>query len=361
MNITPLLERFRLDFAELERKLSDPEVFQDREQYSELAREHQRLKRILDQDDRRARLRMELADSTALLEEEEDPEFCELASRDIEQLTEEISQLDRQILLDLLPPREEDKRNAIIEIRPAAGGSESSLFAADLWRMYSRFAEQKGWKQEILSRSDTDLGGIREICFMLQGQDVHRFMRFERGVHRVQRIPVTETGGRIHTSTVTVAVLQEAKEVDIEIRSEDLRMDVFRSSGPGGQHVNTTDSAVRITHIPSGVSVSSQQEKSQHRNREIAMRILRARLLEEAQLAEQAQYAEERRTQVGSGDRSERIRTYNFPQNRVTDHRFGLSWHNLPAMLEGDLNLMFEQILAEDVRQRLEAELQREQ
>jgi peptide chain release factor 1 len=241
----------------------------------------------------------------------------------------------------------------IVEIRPAAGGDEAGLFAADLYRMYTRFAEERGWRVELLDVSESDLGGLKGVSFSVQGPEAYRFLHYESGVHRVQRIPVTESGGRIHTSTVTVAVLPEAEEVDIEINPEDLRMDVFRSSGPGGQCVNTTDSAVRITHLPSGLSVASQQEKSQHRNREIAMRILRSRLLEIKQAEETARNAAERRSQVGTGDRSERIRTYNFPQSRVTDHRFGITRHDLAAILEGGLGDLLAEIMAQDVERQL--------
>ena len=273
------------------------------------------------------------------------------------ELETRIQALDLKVLTQILPPSPNDSRNTIVEIRPAAGGDAAALFAADLVRMYCRFAETRKWRVETLSRTDTPRGGLKDISFCLSGDAVYHDMQFESGVHRVQRIPTTETSGRIHTSTVTVAVLPEAEEIEIEIRPQDLRIDVFRSQGPGGQSVNTTDSAVRITHEPSGLSVASQQEKSQHRNREIAMRILRSRLLEMKQEEEAAKHAAKRKSQVGTGDRSERIRTYNFPQNRVTDHRYGLSWHNLPGMLEGDIGQMFDEIIALDTTRRLEAEL----
>ncbi|MFA7231633.1 MAG: peptide chain release factor 1, partial [Victivallaceae bacterium] len=254
-----------------------------------------------------------------------------------------------------LPPDPNDSRNIIIEIRPAAGGDESALFVGDLYRLYSRYAEKRGWKLEILDMTASDLGGIKNLAFSLSGEDVFSRMKYESGVHRVQRVPTTESGGRIHTSTVTVAVMPEAEEVDIDIRQEDLRFDVFRSSGPGGQCVNTTDSAVRVTHIPTGVSVASQQEKSQHRNKEIAIRILRSRLLEVKQREEAAKQAADKRAQVGTGDRSERIRTYNFPQNRVTDHRYGITLYALPILLEGELDLLLEQIITIDCERQLDA------
>jgi peptide chain release factor 1 len=252
-----------------------------------------------------------------------------------------------------LPPDPNDSRNIIVEIRPAAGGDESALFAGDLYRLYTRYGETQNWKQEILEYSSSDLGGIKSVSFSLSGDDVYSHLKYESGVHRVQRIPVTESGGRIHTSTVTVSVLPEAQEVELHIDPEDLRIDVFRASGPGGQCVNTTDSAVRITHEPTGLVVVSQQEKSQHRNKEIAMRILRARLLEQKQREEADKHADARRAQVGSGDRSERIRTYNFPQNRITDHRYNLTLYYLSKVMEGELDILLDKIIDIDCQRRL--------
>jgi peptide chain release factor 1 len=357
IDITPLIERMRTTFAGIEASLADPAIFDDRKRYEETSREHQRLSLLLADYDALAGKRTELADSTEMIEGETDDEMRELIAAEIDQLTADVAQLETAVMAKIMPPGENDSRNSIVEIRPAAGGDEAALFAGDLFRMYTRFAELRGWKHELLALSETDLGGIRDVSFSLTGGDVYRFMQFESGVHRVQRVPTTETSGRIHTSTVTVAVLPEAQEIDIEIRQEDVRMDVFRSSGPGGQSVNTTDSAVRLTHEPTGVSVASQQEKSQHRNREIAMRILRARLLEKKQREEHEKQAAERRSQVGTGDRSERIRTYNFPQNRVTDHRYAISVHNLPGLIAGDLGGLLEQIVSAENARRLEAEV----
>jgi peptide chain release factor 1 len=357
MDIAPLIARMRSNFTDIETELADPAIFSDRERYQKVSREHQRLSKLIGNYDELCYKRQELVDNQAMLESEEDPEFKAMIEAEIPTLEAAVERLDLLVMGLIVPPSENDSRNSIVEIRPAAGGDEAGLFAAELLRVYTRLAEIRGWKQEILTFSDSDVGGIKEVSFSLTGDDVYRFMQFESGVHRVQRIPVTESGGRIHTSTVTVAVLPEAEEVEIQIRNEDLRVDFFRSSGPGGQCVNTTDSAVRLTHIPTGVSVASQQEKSQHRNREIAMRILRSRILEAKEAEEAAKHSAERRSQIGTGDRSERIRTYNFPQNRITDHRYGISKFNLPAAMEGDIGGMLEEILAVEARRRLEAEL----
>ena len=357
MDLIPFIDRIRATFADIEKQMSEPNFYSDRGRSETIGREHQRLASLLSIWDELESCRRQLADNQELLQSDEDPEFLKMATADNAELETRIQALDLKILTQILPPSPNDSRNTIVEIRPAAGGDEAALFAADLVRMYCRFAETRKWRVETLSRTDTPLGGLKDISFCLSGDAVYHDMQFESGVHRVQRIPTTETSGRIHTSTVTVAVLPEAEEVEIEIRPQDLRLDVFRSQGPGGQSVNTTDSAVRITHEPSGLSVASQQEKSQHRNREIAMRILRSRLLEMKQEEEAAKHAAKRKSQVGTGDRSERIRTYNFPQNRVTDHRYGLSWHNLPGMLEGDIGQMFDEIIALDTTRRLEAEL----
>jgi peptide chain release factor 1 len=327
----------------------------DHDAYGELNREYQRLSRLVKLGKEFQQAARQLGESQEMLEGEEDAEFLEVIRNDIETLQAQTDKLERQIKTMILPPHPNEQRNTIIEIRPAAGGDEAGLFAADLFRMYSRFAEEQGWRLELLELAENDVGGIRSVAFSLQGEEVYRYMQYESGVHRVQRIPVTESGGRIHTSTVTVAVLPEAEDVDIQINSEDLRVDVYRSSGPGGQSVNTTDSAVRVTHVPTGVTVSSQQEKSQHRNREIAMRILRSRLLEARQQEEAAKSAAVRKQQVGSGERSERIRTYNFPQNRVSDHRFGITRYDLDSVVEGQIGELLEEIIAIDVEQRLSA------
>lgn len=359
VDISPIIEKMRDNHSELERQLAAPSVFSDRQAYQNLTREHQRLSSLLAAYEQLGKCRREWADNEALLQTEDDLEFKEVIRSDMAALDTEMKRLDTKVLSLILPPQPNDSRNTIMEIRPAAGGDEAALFAGDLFRMYTRFGDRSGWKVERLEMTDTNLGGIKEVAFSLQGEDVYRKMQFESGVHRVQRIPTTDTGGRIHTSTVTVAVLPEAKAIDLQINPEDLRIDVFRSSGPGGQSVNTTDSAVRITHVPSGLNVVSQQEKSQHRNRDIAMRILRSRLLEMMQHEETAKQAAERKSQIGTGDRSERIRTYNYPQNRITDHRFNLSWYNLPAILEGEIEDMIDEIAAVHCSRRLEEELER--
>ncbi len=354
MNLAAHIERTRVKLRELEEALAAFDFSTSpRSRYEKLSREYQAVSSLIEAWEQREKLLAAIAENEELLGTETDPEFLEMVREELARQRDELEKLDRRIRFLLLPPDPWEDRNLIVEIRPAAGGEEAGLFAADLLRMYTRFAERRGWRLHPLSLTNTDLGGVKEAAISLQGPDVYRYLRYESGVHRVQRIPVTESGGRIHTSTVTVAVLPEAEEVEIEIQPQDLRIDVFRSSGPGGQCVNTTDSAVRITHLPTGLSVASQQEKSQHQNREIAMRILRSRLLRMRQAEEAARNAAERRAQVGTGDRSERIRTYNFPQNRVTDHRFGITRHDLAELLEGAMEGLLEQIIAVDVERRL--------
>jgi len=359
VNLEPFIAKATERREQVEQEMADFDFSAgDQQSFARISREYQRLTQLLELWKDYAETVRQLTDNRELLESEDDAEFLEVVQRDIESLEQQTERLDCQLKALIVPPDENEDRNIILEIRPAAGGDEASLFAGDLLRMYTRFAEQKGWRQEVLELAESDLGGIKAVTAALQGEAVYRLLRFESGVHRVQRIPVTESGGRIHTSTVTVAVLPEAEEVDVQINTEDLRFDVFRSSGPGGQHVNTTDSAVRVTHLPTGFSVASQQEKSQHRNKEIALRILRARLLEIRQSEEDAKNAAQRRQQVGTGDRSERIRTYNFPQNRVTDHRFGITLYDLAGVIDGNLDDLFTQILALAAEQRLADALQ---
>lgn len=359
MDFTPFIEQSRDRFKAIESELAhfDFSAPGSQQEYRKIAREHDRLRKLLAYWEHYSRLQNQLEENRELLASDDDPELQELLQDETPGLEQDLARAERDLKAFLLPPVANEERDIIVEIRPAAGGDESSLFASDLLRMYTRFAEMQGWKLELLDQTVSDVGGLKDVAFSLQGESVYRLMRFESGVHRVQRIPETESGGRIHTSTVTVAALPEADPVDVEVSPEDLRIDVFRSSGPGGQSVNTTDSAVRITHLPSGVTVSCQQEKSQHRNRETAMRILRSRLLEAKQAEEAAKSAEVRRQQVGTGDRSERIRTYNFPQSRVTDHRFGLTRHDLPAIMEGNLEEFLKEIQAIDAERRLEEEL----
>lgn len=345
----------RLD--EVEREISAFDFTKsDQAQYQKLNREYQKLKRLKDSWNRLQQVRRELADNEEMLSEA-DEEMRELIKADVEALQAEDHHLDGEIKALILPTHPNEGKDVIVEIRPGAGGDEAALFVADLYRMYTRYAEIRGWKTEVMELQDTPLGGIKSVAFTIRGEGAWSTMRFESGVHRVQRVPVTETQGRIHTSTVTVAVLAEAQEVDFELDPEDLRIDVFRSSGHGGQCVNTTDSAVRVTHIPTGMFVASQQEKSQHRNKEIAMSILRSRLLKIKQDEEDQKNAAERRSQVGTGDRSERIRTYNYPQNRVTDHRFELTFYDLTNIMEGNMDELLGEIRAVDANQRLSAEL----
>ncbi len=351
--IAGCIDGLRPRLAELEAALADPAVYAKPDECKRISQEHRKLKTLFQNFNSWQQTLKELAENRSLLNSEEDADLRAMAEEDVSRLASEAAKLENAVQIALLPPDPNDSRNIIVEIKPAAGGDEAALFAGDLYRVYSRYAEAQGWRMEILDISSSDLGGIKDAAFSLSGDSVYSRMKYESGVHRVQRVPETEAGGRIHTSTVTVSVMPEAAEVELDIRQEDLRFDVFRSSGPGGQCVNTTDSAVRVTHIPSGLSVASQQEKSQHRNKEIALRILYARMLEMKQSEEQARMAADKRSQVGTGDRSERIRTYNYPQNRITDHRFNLTLHSLPAVMEGELNLVLDPIMTIVCEQQL--------
>lgn len=346
-----LEERFR----ELDRKIADPEVMRRREEWSGLLKEHRRLAELVELVEDYRRTEKEISDTAELLKETADEELRELATGELELLRQKKDRMERELYRWLIPRDPMDEKGVIMEIRAGAGGEEAALFAADLFRMYTKYAERKGWKYELMGSHPTDMGGFKEIAFALSGEGAYSRLKFESGVHRVQRIPVTESGGRIHTSTATVAVLPEADEVEVEIDPDELVIETFCASGPGGQHVNKTESAVRITHIPTGVVVSCQDEKSQHKNRERAMRVLRARLLKLAQEAQHREVAEMRRSQVGTGDRSERIRTYNFPQTRVTDHRIGLTLHKLDAVLEGDLDEIIDALAAAEEESQLKA------
>ena len=353
--IKEYIDKLRARGSELETKLADPAIYAKPDDCRRITQEHRKLETLFSDFDAWVRSKKELEENHALLTSESDAELRELISADIAALEERSAALEAKIQLSLLPPDPNDDKNIIVEIKPAAGGDEAALFAGELLRAYLHFAERQEWKIEILDESQTDLGGVKNVSFSLSGADVYSLMKYESGVHRVQRVPATEASGRIHTSTVTVAVMPEAQEVELDIDPEDLRFDVFRSSGPGGQCVNTTDSAVRVTHIPTGLSVASQQEKSQHRNKEIALRILYARLLEIKQREEAAKQAADKRSQVGTGDRSERIRTYNYPQNRVTDHRFNVSSFDLPRVMEGEFELVLDPIRRIVCEQQLEA------
>lgn len=340
-------------YDELERSLGDPAVIGDPQTLEKQARAHAELTPVVEAHREYKRVQEELQSTEALLEEADDAELRSLAEQELEQLRERAVELAAQLKRLLLPTDPNDEKNIIVEIRAGAGGEEAALFAADLFRMYSRYAENRNWRIEMLSDSATELGGFKESIFMIHGRNAYSRLKYESGVHRVQRIPTTEAGGRIHTSTATVAVLPEAEEVDVGINPDELRIDVFRSGGKGGQSVNTTDSAIRITHLPTGIVVTCQDERSQLQNREKALRVLRARLLDMKQQEQEQQLAADRRSQVGTGDRSERIRTYNFPQGRVTDHRIGLTLHRLDAVLEGDLDEAIDALIVADQAERI--------
>jgi peptide chain release factor 1 len=356
MNLSPHIEKFRKRYAEVETALSDPKVFNNQQRAQELSREYARLKELVAQGDRYRKTLADLEQNRALLKSEPaESELAVMATEEISRLEAEEKNLSQQIQFGLVPPDPTDSRNTIIEIRAGAGGSESALFSADLYRMYCRYAEARGWKVETLDSNPSDLGGFKEIVFQINGTDVYKRLKYESGVHRVQRVPATEAQGRIHTSTSTVAVLPEAQEVDIEIKPEDIEINVCRASGKGGQGVNTTDSAVQIQHKPSGLIVRCADERSQQKNRAKAMTVLRSRLLEAKIAEENAKYAANRKQQVGTGERNEKIRTYNFPQNRVTDHRVEVTLYNLANFVDGDLDPMIDPLMTHDLEERLKA------
>ncbi|HRR05898.1 MAG TPA: peptide chain release factor 1, partial [Victivallales bacterium] len=321
--IAPLISELELKLEGLKEKISSPDSYSRPSELKSLVRESQRIERILALHHKIISAQKLISDNNLLLSEN-DPEIIELAKKEIEEAENQIHILEKELMFLLLPQDENDSKDVIIEIRPAAGGDEAGLFASQIFRAYRNYAEKKSWKIQILELSSGAKGGIKEAIFSMSGENVYSLMKYESGVHRVQRVPETEASGRIHTSTITVVVMPEAEEIDIELKASDLKFDVFRSSGPGGQSVNTTDSAVRVTHLPTGISVACQIEKSQHRNKETALRILRSKLLKMKQDEEQAKLSEAKRSQIGSGERSEKIRTYNFPQSRITDHRFNI-------------------------------------
>jgi peptide chain release factor 1 len=352
LDLRPHIEKFRRRFAEVEAALNDPRAFENNQRAQELSREYARLKELTGFGDEYLKVIRELEENRKMLEST-DVELAEMAKEEMTRLQSEERRLEAELQRGIIPPDPSDSRNTIIEIRAGAGGSESALFAADLYRMYTRYADGRGWKVETMDASPSDLGGYKEIIFSVTGTDVFKRLKYESGVHRVQRVPATEAQGRIHTSTTTVAVLPEAEEVDVELKAEDLEITTCRASGPGGQGVNTTDSAVQIVHKPTGMMVRCADQRSQQKNKLRAMTVLRSRILEQKIADENAKYAAQRKAQVGTGERNERIRTYNFPQNRVTDHRIELTIYNLPAFIEGELDSMIGALMANDLQEKL--------
>ncbi|MDR1536571.1 MAG: peptide chain release factor 1 [Clostridiales bacterium] len=338
------LIELELKYDGLSQRISDPEAISDQSLWRASMKEHASLAPIVEKYREFKQTEININDAKSLLDVTSDDELRHLAKDELKEELEHLEAVSEELKLLLIPRDPNDEKNVIFEIRGGAGGEEASLFAGDLFRMYSRYAEQRRWKTEILSSNESDIGGYKEIAFMIQGKGAYSRLKYERGVHRVQRIPVTESGGRIHTSTVTVAVLPEADEVDIDLNMNDVRIDVFRSSGNGGQSVNTTDSAVRVTHAPTGIVISCQDEKSQLKNKDKALKILRAKLYDLEQEKQRSQMSAERKSQVGTGDRSERIRTYNFPQNRLTDHRINLTLYQLDSVMNGALDEVMDQL-----------------
>ena len=342
--------------SHLEGRLSDPDLVTNQKEYQKVVREHAHLTKLNGIYSEYRHVQNELENNKILLQdEEEDPEIKELARLEIEELEEKERKLDQEIKLILLPKDPNDEKNTFLEIRAGTGGDEAALFVGDLFRMYCRFAESMGWKVEIMSSNPLGIGGFKEIIALIKGEQVYSKLKYESGVHRVQRVPETETQGRIHTSAVTVAILPEADEVELNLDMSELKIDVFRASGPGGQSVNTTDSAVRITHLPTGVVVSCQDEKSQHKNKAKALTVLRARILDQLEREHHDKISQDRKSQVGSGDRSERIRTYNFPQGRITDHRINLTLYKLEAVIGGKLEEIIYPLIAHDQAEKLKA------
>ncbi|HZJ76934.1 MAG TPA: peptide chain release factor 1 [Oscillospiraceae bacterium] len=343
-------------YKDLGLQIGDPEIINDQNRWTKLVKEHSDLEEVVTKYRQYRSVQEELEGANEILiDKDSDEELKEMARMEISELEEQAGIIEEDLKILLLPKDPNDDKNVIIEIRAGAGGDEAGLFAADLFRMYTRYAENAGWRVEMLSGNSTGLGGFKEVIFMVEGKGAYSMLKYESGVHRVQRIPTTESGGRIHTSTITVAVLPEAEDVDFELDINDIRIDTFRSSGNGGQSVNTTDSAIRVTHIPTGMVVSCQDEKSQHKNKDKALKILRARLLDNLIQEQHEEIAEDRKSQVGTGDRSERIRTYNFPQGRITDHRINLTLYKLDNFMDGDIQEMLDTLITTDQARKMAA------
>jgi peptide chain release factor 1 len=350
------LEKIEEKHKELTQLLSDPQIFKDQNRYKRIAKEQAELSEIVELHTELKHILKQIEEDQKIKTQSEDKELIELAKAELEELEVQKAELEDKIKVLLTPSDPNDSKDTIVEIRAGTGGEEAALFASDLYRMYIKYAEKKGWKTEVLSSNPTGLGGFKEIIFSVEGDKVYKNLKYESGVHRVQRVPETEASGRIHTSAASVAVLPEAEEIDVEINPEELKIDVFRSSGPGGQSVNTTDSAVRITHLPTNTVVTCQDEKSQLKNKNKALKVLRARLLDKARTKQEEKIAKERKSMVKTGDRSEKIRTYNFPQNRVTDHRIGLALHQLEKMINGDLEELIQALDRTEQEQKLHNE-----
>lgn len=352
MNYASLIEKRRARFAEVEVLITNPNLFSDQKKASETMREHRRLKELLEMWEALESAKSNLIENQELAKED-DPEIVELAEMEIPELEATIEELSEKVQYALLPADPNEDRDALVELRAGAGGNEASLFVGEVMNMIERYCANRGWKVQHLGSSPSDVGGVKEVVLKVTGEEVFRYLKYESGVHRVQRVPATETQGRIHTSTITVAVLPEAEEVDFELKKEDLHIQATRSGGSGGQHVNTTDSCVQITHLPTGLQVKCQDGRSQTQNREIGLQIMRSKLYEQKVREEQEKYSAQRKSLVGSGDRSEKIRTYNFPQSRITDHRINFTSHNLDGVLNGQLNEITENLMKEEMEQRL--------
>ncbi len=352
MDYAPLMQKKRARLEEIEAAMANPEFYEDQKRASEMSQEYNQVKRLVANFDAYTKAARELEENEELAKSD-DPDMMAMAEEEIPVLRKQVEKLDVEMQYALLPQDDTENRDAIIELRAGTGGDEASLFAADLLRMYTRYGEDQGWKVEVLEASPSEVGGFKEVTVKVSGEEVFRRMKYESGVHRVQRVPTTETQGRIHTSTATVAVMPEAEEVDVQLKPEELRIEVCRSGGPGGQHVNTTDSAVQVLHLPTGIMVRCQDGRSQGKNKEKALSILRSKLLEKQKREEAEKYSEHRRNLIGSGGREEKIRTYNFPQGRVTDHRIGLTLYNLDTVIGGDIGEFVETLQASEMADRM--------